>query len=172
MGKTRDLFKKIRDTKGRFHAKMGSIKDRNSMDIPEAEDIKKRWQEYTEELYKKDFHDPDNHNGMITYLEPDNLESEVKWALESITMNKASEGDGLPAELYQTLKKMLLKCCAQYASTFGKLSSVHRTGKGQFSFQFQRKTMQKNVQSTIQLHSFHMLVRLCSKSFKLGFSSM
>ena len=94
MGKTRDLFKNIRDTKGTFHAKMGSIKDRNGMDLTEAEDIKKRWQEYTEELYKKDLHDPDNHNGVITHLEPDILECEVKWALESITMNKASGGDG------------------------------------------------------------------------------
>ena len=90
MGKTRDLFNKIRDTKGIFHAKMGSIKDRNSMDLTEAEDIKKRWQEYTEELYKKDIHDPDNHNGVITHLEPDILEGKVKWALGSITMNKAS----------------------------------------------------------------------------------
>ena len=111
MGKTRDLFKKIRDTKGTFHTKMGSIKDRNGMDPTEAEDIKKRWQEYTEELYKKDLHDPDNHDGVITHLEPDILECEVKWALESITINKA------------------------YASKFGKLSSGHRTGKGQFSFQ-------------------------------------
>ena len=94
MGKTRDLFKKIRDTKVIFHAKMGSIKDRNGMDLTEAEDIKKRWQEYTEEGYKKDLHDPDNHDGVITHLEPDILECEVKWALESITMNKASEGDG------------------------------------------------------------------------------
>ena len=93
MGKTRDLFKKIRDTKGIFHAKMGSIKDRNGMDLIEAEDIKKRWQEYTEELYKKDLHDPDNHNGVITLLEPYILECEVKWALESITMNKAGGGD-------------------------------------------------------------------------------
>ena len=93
MGKTRDLFKKIRDTKRTFHAKMGSIKDRNGMDLTEAEDIKKRWQEYTEELYKKDLHDPDNHDGMIAHLEPDILECEVKWALESITMNKASGGD-------------------------------------------------------------------------------
>ena len=95
MAKTRDLFKKIRDTKGTFHEKMGSIKYRNSMDLTEAEDIKK-WQEYTEELYKKDLHDPDNHNGVMTHLEPDILECEVKWALESITMNKASGGDGIP----------------------------------------------------------------------------
>ena len=103
MGKTRDLFKKIRDTKGIFHAKMGSIKDRNGMDIIEAEDIKKRWQEYTEELYKKDLHDPDNHNGVITHLEPDILEWEVKWALEMITMKKASGGDG-PAKLLHILR--------------------------------------------------------------------
>ena len=100
MGKTRDLFKKIRDTKGTFHAKMGSVKDRNGLDLTEAEDIKKRWQEYTE-LYKKDLHNPDNHEGVITHthLEPDILECEVKWALGSITMNKASGSDGIPAEL-------------------------------------------------------------------------
>ena len=99
MGKTRDLFKKIRDTKGTFHAKMGTIKDRNGMDLTEAED-KKKWQKYTEELYKKDLHDPDNHNSVITYLEPDILECEVKWALRNITMNKASGGDGIPVELF------------------------------------------------------------------------
>ena len=98
MGKTRDLIKKIRDTKGIFHAKMCSIKNRNGMDLTEAEDIKKRWQEYTEELYKKDLHDQDNHNGVITHLEPDILECEVKWALGSITLNKASGGDGIPVE--------------------------------------------------------------------------
>ena len=103
MGKTRDLFKKIRDTKGTFHAKMGSIKDRNGLDLTEAEDIK-RWQEYTEELYRKDLHDPDNHDDVITNLEPDILECEVKWALEGITMNKASGGDGIPVELFQILK--------------------------------------------------------------------
>ena len=101
MGKTRDLFKKIRDTKGTFHAKMGSIKDRNGMDLTGAEDIK-RWQEYIEQLYKKDLHDPDNHDGVITHLEPAILECEVKWALESITTNKASGGDGIPVELFQT----------------------------------------------------------------------
>ena len=117
MGKTRDLFKKIRDTKGTFHAKMGSIKDRNGMDLREAEDIKKRWQEYTEELYKKDLHDPDNHDGVVTDLEPDILECEVKWALESITMNKASGGDGIPGDLFQILKddavKVLHSICQQ-----------------------------------------------------------
>ena len=104
MGKTRDLFKKIGDTKGTLHAKMGIIKDRNCMDLTEVEDIKKRWQEYTEELYKKDLHDPDNHDGVITQLQPDILECEVKWALESITMNKASGGDGIPVELFPVLK--------------------------------------------------------------------
>ena len=103
MGKTRDLFKKIRDTKGTFHAKMSSVKNRNGFDLTEAEDIKKRWQEYTEELYKKDLHDPDNH-GVITDLEPDILECEVKWAIGSITTNKASGGDGIPVELFQILK--------------------------------------------------------------------
>ena len=121
MGKTRDLFKKIRDTKGTFHAKMGSIKDKNGMDLREAEDIKKRWQEYTEELYKKDFHDQDNHDGMITHLEPDILECEVKWALESINMNKASAGDGIPVELFQILKddgeKVLHSICQQIWKT-------------------------------------------------------
>ena len=102
MGKTRDLFKKIRDTKGTFHAKMGSIKDRNGMDLIEAEDIKKRWQEYTEDLYKKDLHEPDNHDGVITDLEPDILESEVKWALESITTNKASGGDGIQLSYFKS----------------------------------------------------------------------
>ena len=99
MGKTRDLFKKIRDPKGTFHVKMGTVKDRNGMELTETEDIKKRWKEYTEELYKKDLHDPDDHDDVITNLEPDILESEVKWALESITTNKASGGDGIPVEL-------------------------------------------------------------------------
>ena len=103
MGKTRDLFKIIRDTKGIFHAKMGSIKDRNGMDLTEAEDIKNRWQEYTGELYKKDLHNSDHHDGVITHLEPDILECEVKWALESIAMNKASGVDSIPVELFQIL---------------------------------------------------------------------
>ena len=109
MGKTRDLFKKIRDTKGTFHAKLGTIKDRNGMDLTEAEDIKKRRREYTEELYKKDFHDPDNHDNVITHLEPDILECEVKWALGSITTNKASGDDGIPVELFQILKDDAVK---------------------------------------------------------------
>ena len=109
MGKTRGLFKKIRDPKGTFHAKMGSIKDRNGLDLTEAEDIKKRWQEYMEELYKKDLHGPDNHDDVITNLEPSILESEVKLALESITMNKASGGDGIPVELFQILQDDTVK---------------------------------------------------------------
>ena len=109
MGKTRDPFKKIRDTKETFHTKMGTIKDRNGMDLTEAEDIKKRWQEYTEELYKKDLHDLDNHDGVITHLEPDVLECEAKWALGSITMNKASGGDGISVELFQILKDDAVK---------------------------------------------------------------
>ena len=104
MGKTRDLFKKIRGTKGTFHAKMSTIKERNGMDLTEAEDIKKRWQEYTEKLHKKDIHDPDNHDGVITHLEPDILECKVKWALGSITTNKYSGGDGIPVKLFQVLK--------------------------------------------------------------------
>ena len=121
MGKTRELFKKIRDTKGIFHAKMGSIKDRNSMDLTKPEDIRMRWQKYTEELCKKDFHDPDNHDGVITHLEPDILEYEVKWALASITTNKASGGDRIPVELFQILKddavKMLHSICQQIWKT-------------------------------------------------------
>ena len=109
MGKARDLFKKIRDTKGTFHAKTGIIKDRNGMNLTEAEDIKKRWQEYTKELYKKDLHDPDNYNGVITHLEPDILECKVKWTLGSITTNKASGGDGIPVELFQILKDDAVK---------------------------------------------------------------
>ena len=128
MGKSRDLLKKIRNTKGNFHAKMGTIKDRNSMDLTEAGDIKKRWQEYIEELYKKDLHNPDNHHGLITHLKPDILECKVKWALGSITTNKASGGDGIPVELFQ----ILWKRCSQYASKFGKLSSGHRTEKVSF----------------------------------------
>ena len=126
MGKTRDLFKKIRDTKGTFHANMGSIKDRNGVDLTDAEDIKERWQEYTEELYKRDLHDPDNHNAVITHLEPDILEYEVKWALESITTNKASAGDGIPVKLIQILKYDAVKCCTQYTSKFGKLTGLEK----------------------------------------------
>ena len=121
MGKTRDLFQKIRDTKGTFHAKMGTIKDRNGMDLTEAKDIKRRRQEYTEDLYRKALHDPDNHDGVITHLEPDILECKVKWALGSITTNKASAGDGIPVEIFQILKdgavKVLHSICQQIWKT-------------------------------------------------------
>ena len=140
MGKTRYLFKKIRDTKGKFHAKMGSIKDRNGMDLTEAEDIKKRWQEYTKELYKKGLHDPDNHDGVIihTHLEPYILECEVKWVLGNITTNKASGGDGISAELFQVLKGHAIKVLHSICQQICKLSSGHRTRKSQLSFQSQR----------------------------------
>ena len=144
MGKTRDHFNKIRDTKGTFHAKMVSIKDRNGMDLTGAEDIKKRWQEYTQ-LYKKDLHDQDNHDGVITHLEPDVLECEVKWVLRSNAINKASGGDGIPVELFQILKDDAVKLLNSICQQIGKLSSGHRTGKSQFSFHSQRKAMPNNV---------------------------
>ena len=158
IGKTRDLFKKIRDTKGIFHAKMGSIKNTSGMDLTKAEDIKKRWQECTE-LYKKDLHDPDNHDGVITNLEPDILECEVKWTLGSITTNLASGGDGIPVQLFSILKDDAVKVSHLYVTKFGTLSSGHRTGKGQFSFQSQRRAIPKNAQTTAQLHSSHTLVK-------------
>ena len=129
------------------------------MDLREAEDIKKRWQENTEELYKKDLHDPDNHDGVITHLEPDILECEVKQALGSITTSKASGGDGNPVDLFQILKGDVVKVLHSICQQFGNLSSGHRTGKGQFSFQSQRKAMPKNFQTIPQLHSSHTLVR-------------
>ena len=124
-----------------------------------VEDIKEKWQEYIDELYTKDLHNPANHNDVITHLDPHILECEVKWALESITTNKVSGGDRIPAEPFQILKMILLKCYTQYARKYGKLSSGHRTGKGLFSFQSQRRAMPKNVQTTIQLYSFHILAR-------------
>ena len=139
MGKTRDLFKKIRDTKRKFHAKMGSINDRNGRDLTEAEDIKKRWQEYTEELYKKDLHNPDNHDDVITNLEPDILECEVKRALESITTNKVSRGDGIPVELFQILKDDAVKVLHSICQQIWKTQQWPQDWKRQFSFQFQRK---------------------------------
>ena len=159
MGKTRDFFKKSRDTKGTFHAKMGTIKDRNGRELTEAEEIKKRWQEYTKDLYKKGLHNPDNHDGVITHLEPDTLECEVKWALGSVTMNKASGGDDIPVELFQILKDDAVKVLHSICQQVWKLSSGHRPGKGQFSFQSQRKAMPKNAQTTAQLHSSHTLVK-------------
>ena len=158
MGKIRDLFKKIRDTKGTFHAKMGLIKDRN-MNLTEAEDIKKRWQDYTEELYKKDLHDPDNHYGVITHLEPDILECKVKWALGSITVNKASGSDGIPVELFQILKedavKMLYSICQQILKT----QQWPQDRKRSVFILIPKKGNAKNVQTTAQLYSSHTLAK-------------
>ena len=150
---------------------MGSIKDRNGVDLTEAEDIKNRWKEYTEELYKKVPHDPDNHGGVIIHLEPDILECEVKWALGSITMNKASGGGGIPVELFQILKDDVVKVLHSIAQQIWKTQQWPQDWKVQFSFQFQRKTMPKNAQTTAQLHSSHMLVKECSKFSKAGFSN-
>ena len=133
MGKTRDLFKTIRDIKGTFRAKMGLIKDRNGMDLTEAEDIKKRWQEYTE-LYKKDLHDPDNHSGVITHLEPDILNYEIRWAFGSITINKSSGGDGIPVELFQILKDDAVKVLHSICQQIWKTQQWPQDWKGQFSF--------------------------------------
>ena len=143
MGKARDLFKKIRDTKGTFHAKMGSIKDRNGMDLTEGEDIKTRWQEYIEELYKKDLYDQDNHDGVITHLEPDILECEVKWTLGSITTNKASVGDGILVELFQILKDDAVKVLGSIYHQIWKIQQWPQDWKGQFFLQSQRKPVSK-----------------------------
>ena len=177
MGKARDLFKKIRDTKGTFHAKMGSTRDRNGIVLTEAEDIKKRWQEYTEELYKKNPHDPDNHNAVITHLEPDILEYEVKWALGSITTNKASGGDGIPVELFQILKDDAVKVLHSIGQQIKKKktkNSAVATGLEKVSFhsKLQRKAMPKNAQITTKLHSFHTLKKKCLKFSRPGFSNM
>ena len=158
MGKTRDLFKKIRDTRGIFHAKMGTIKDRNGMDLTEAEDIKKRWQEYTEELYKEDFYNPDNHDGVTTHLEPDILECEVKWAVGSIATNKACGCDGIPVELFQILKDDAVKVLQSICQQIWKTQQWPQDWKT-FSFQFQRKAIPENAQATAQLHSSHTLVK-------------
>ena len=158
MGKTRDLIKTIRDIKGTFHAKMGSIKDRNGMDLTEAEDIK-RWQEYTELEKKKDLHSPENHDGVITHLEPDILKFEVKWALGSITTNKATGGDGIPVELFQILKDDAVKVLHSICLQIWKTQQCPQDWKSQFSFQSQRKAMPKNAQTTAQLHSSHTLAK-------------
>ena len=179
MGKTRDLFKKIRDTKGTFHAKMGTIKNRNGMDLTETEDIKKRWQAYTEELYKKDLYDPDNHDGVITHLEPDILECKVKWALGGITTNKDIGGDGIPAELFQILKDDAVKVLHKHASKFGKLStqqwpqnwkrsvfiSIPKKGNGKECSNYHtialishaRKEMLKILKTRLQQYMYHEL---------------
>ena len=155
MGKTSDLFKKIRDSKGPFHAKMGSIKDRNGMDLTEVEDIKKRWQEYTEELDKKDLHNPDNHDGVITHLEPDIPECKVKWALGSITMNKASGGDGIPVELFQILKDDAVKVLQIW-----KTQQWPQDWKRSVFIPIPKKGNAKECSNyTAQFHSFHTRVK-------------
>ena len=170
MRKTRDLFKKIRDTKGTFHVKMGSIKDRNGMDLTEAEDIKKRWQEYTE-LYKRDLHDQDNLDGVITHLEPDILEYEVKWALGSITKNKASGGDGIPVELFQILKDDAVKMLHSICQQIWKTQQWPQDWKMSVFIPIPKKGNARECQTTTQLHSSHMLVKSCSKFSKPGFSN-
>ena len=147
MGKTRELFKKIRDTKGIFHSRMGTIKDSNGMDLTEAEDIKKRWREKTEDPYKKDLHSPDNHDGVTTHLEPDILESEVKWVLGSITTNKASGDDGIPVELFQILKADAVKMLHSICQQIWKTQQWPQDWKKSV-YQPQRKAMPKNVQTT------------------------
>ena len=159
MGDIRDLFKKIRDIKGTFHAKMGSIKDRNGTDLTEAEDIKKRWQEYTEELYKKDLHYPDNHNGVITHLEPDILVCEVKWALGSITRNKASGGDGIPVELFQILKDDAVAVLHSICQQIWKTQQWPQDWNKSVFIPIPKKDDANNAQTTAQLHSSHMLVK-------------
>ena len=138
---------------------MGSIKDRNGMDLTEAEDIKKRWKEYTEELYKKDLHNPDNHDGVIMHLEPDILECKVKWALGSITMNKANRSDGIPAELFQILKGDTVKVLHSVCQQIWKIQQWPQDWESQFPFQSQRKAMPNNAQTTAQLHSSHTPVK-------------
>ena len=159
MGKTRDLFKKIRATKGTFHAKMGSIKDRNGMDLTEAEDIKKRWQENTEKLYKKHLHDQDNHDGVITHLEPDILKCEVKWALGGIIRNKASECDEIPVELFQILKDDAAKVLHSLCQQIWKTLQWPQNRKRSIFIPTPKKGNAKNAQTTTQLHSSYMLAK-------------
>ena len=171
MAKTRDPSKKTEDIKGTFHARMGTIKDRNGKDLTEAEEIKKRWQEYTE-VYKKGLNDPENHDGVVTHLEPDILECEVKWALESITTNKASGGDGILVELFQILKDDAVKVLHSICQQIWKTQQWPQDWKRLVFIPTKRNAMPKSVQNIIQLYSFHMQARLCSKSFKLGLSIM
>ena len=159
MGKTRDLFKRIRDTKETFHAKMGSIKDRNGLDLTEAEDIKKRWREYTEELYKKHLHMPDNHDGVITHLEPDILECRVKRALASITTNKVSGGDGIPVELFQILEDDAVKMLHSICQQIWKTQQWPQDWKRSVFIPIPKKAVPKNAQATAQLHSSRRLVK-------------
>ena len=171
MGKTRGLFKKIRDTKGTFHAKMGTIKDRNGMDLTGTEDIKKRWQKYTEELYKKGLSETYNHDGVITHLKPDMLESKVKLALGSITTNKASRGDGIRIELFQIVKDDAVKVLHSICQQIWRTQQWPQDWKRSVFIPIPKKAMPKNVQTTTQLHSSHMLANSCSKFSNLGFNS-
>ena len=157
MGKTGDLFKQIRDIKGTFHAKMGTIKDRNTMDLTEAEDIKKSWEEYTEELYKTDFNDPYNHQCVITHLEPDNLECEVKWALGNITMNKASGGDGIPVELFKILQNDVVKVLHSICHQIWKTQLWPQDWQRSVSIPIPKKG--NAFQTTTELHSSHTLAK-------------
>ena len=159
MGKTSDFFKKIRDTKGTFHAKMDLIKDRNCMDLTEAEDIKKRWQEYTEELYKTDLHNPDNHDGVITHLELDILKCEVKYTLGSITVNKASGGDGIPVELFQILKGDAVKVLHSTCQQIWKTQQWPPDWKSSAFISTPKKNNKRNAQTTAQLHLSHIPVK-------------
>ena len=171
MGKARDLFKKIRDTKGTFHAKIGTIKDRNGKNLTEAEDIKKRRQEYTEELYKKDLHDPDNHNGVITHPEPDNLECEIKWTLGSITMNKASGGDGIPVELFQILRDVAVKVMHSVCQQIWETQQWPQDWKRSIFIPIPKKGNAKECSNYHTVELFSKLARSGSKSSKPGFSN-
>ena len=159
MNSAKKQKKTTRDTKGIFHGKMGTIKDRNGKDLTEAEEIKKRWQEYTEEVYKKDLKDLDNHDGVVTHQKPDILECEIKWALGSITTNKASGGDRIPVELFQILKDDAVKVLLSICQLIQKTQQWPQTWKRSVSFQSQGRVMPKNVQTTVQLHSSHMLAK-------------
>ena len=160
MGKTRDLFKKIRGTKGTFHAKMGTIKDRNGMDLTETEDSKKKWQEYREELYtKKGLNNPDNHDGVVTHLEPDILECKVKWALGSITTNKDSGDDGKPGELFQILEDDAVKVLHSICQQIWKTQQLPQDQKMLIFISISKKGNPKNAQTTTKLHSFHTLAK-------------
>ena len=171
MGKTRDLFKKIRDTKGTLHAKMGSIKDRNGMDLTEAEDIKKRWQEYTEELFKKDLQDTDSHDGVITHLEPDILECKVKSALGSITMN-TSGGDGIPFGLFQILKDDAVKVLDSICQQIWKAQQWPQDWKMSVFIPILKKGNAKECSNYLTLQSSHTLAKSCSKFSMPGFNSL
>ena len=173
VGKTKDLFKKIRDTKGTFHAKMGAIKDRDGMDLTEAEDIKKRWQEYTEELYKKDLHDPDNHDhdGVITHLEPDILECELKLSLGSITRNKASGGDGIPVELFQILKDDAVKVMHSICQHIWKTQQWPQGWKKSAFISISKKGNAKECSNYYTIAFISQASKKCSKFFKSGFNS-